>query len=134
MAKKNEKTIKEMFNEVATVLRSEGVNREDLAAFIDGRVEILDKKTATKSKAAQEKQAENENIKAVIMDALTEAGKAVNITELKGYGGLDQYTTPKLSALLKQLRDEGKVERTLDKKTPYFAVVVADEDTEETAE
>ena len=129
MAKKNEKTIKEMFNEVATVLRSEGVNREDLAVFIDGRVEILDKKTATKSKAAQEKQAENENIKAVIMDALTEAGKAVNMTELKGYGELDQYSTPKLSALLKQLRDEGKVERTLDKKTPYFSVVAADSDT-----
>lgn len=128
MAKKNEKTVKEMFVEIAEVLR--GIEREDLVEFIEGRVAILDKKTATKSKAAQEKQAENENIKAIIMDALTEVGKAVNITELKGYGGLDQYTTPKLSALLKQLRDEGKVERTLEKKTPYFAVI----DTEETAE
>ena len=101
MAKRNEKTIKEMFVEVAEVLR--GVEREDLAEFIDGRVEILDKKTATKSKAAQEKQ-------------------AVNITELKTYGDLDQYTTPKLSALLKQLKDEGVVVRTLEKKTPYFTV------------
>ena len=120
MAKRNEKTIKEMFVEVAEVLR--GVEREDLADFIDGRVEILDKKTATKSKAAQEKQAANEGIKDTIVEALTSFGKAVNITELKTYGDLDQYTTPKLSALLKQLKDEGVIVRTLEKKTPYFTV------------
>lgn len=115
-------TIKEQFVEVVEVLRSEEVNRADLAEFIEGRIAILDKKTATKSKAVAENQAKNEEIKNVILEALAEAGKAVNITELKGFADLAQYSTPKVSALLKQLRDEGKVVRTLEKKTPYFAV------------
>lgn len=126
MAKKNEKTIKEMFVEVAEILRAENVDREDLAVFIDGRIEILDKKTATKSKAAKEKQEANATLKENIVSALADAGKAVNITELKGYLAeydTTEYSTPKISALLKQLKDEGKVERTMDKKTPYFAVV-----------
>jgi hypothetical protein len=109
-----------MFVEVAEVLRE--VEREDLVEFIEGRVAILDKKTATKSKATLEKQAENQGIKDEILSALTEFGKAVNITELKTYGNLGQYSTPKISALLKQMKDDGLVVRTLEKKTPYFAV------------
>ena len=118
-------TVKEQFVMVAEILRSDAVNRADLADFIDGRVAILDKKTATKSKATAEKQAANEVIKDNIVKALADAGKAVNITELKDFLAVydaTAYTTPKISALLKQLKDEGRVVRTLEKKTPYFAV------------
>lgn len=117
-------TIKEQFVEVAEVLVEAG--REDLAGFINGRIALLDKKAATKSKAVAEKQAANETLKEMIGYALADIGKAATITELKeALKAYDktEYTTPKISALLKQLKDEGKVVRTLDKKTPLFAVV-----------
>ena len=114
-------TVKENFVAIQNFLAEQG--KDEWAEFIGGRVAILDKKTATKSKAAVAKQAENEVIKGTILEALAEFDKAVNITELKTYGNLGEYTTPKISALLKQLKDEGKVVRTLDKKTPLFAVV-----------
>ena len=113
-------TVKEQFVAVAEVLAE--VGRDDLVEFINGRVAILDKKSATKSKAVATNQAKNEEIKADIVKALVDAGKAVNITELKTFG-FEEYSTPKLSALLKQLKDEGKIVRTLEKKTPYFAAV-----------
>lgn len=118
-------TIKEQFVAIQAFLAEQG--KEEWADFIGGRIEILDKKTATKSKAAAAKQAENEALKENIVKALADAGKAVNITDLKeGLKAYDEneYTTPKISALLKQLKDEGKVVRTLEKKTPYFAVAV----------
>jgi uncharacterized protein YqeY len=117
-------TIKEQFVAVAEVLAAAG--RDDLVEFVNGRIAILDKKTATKSKAVAEKQAANEALKENIIKALTDMGKAVNITELKdALKAYDEteYTTPKISALLKQLKDEDKITRTLEKKTPYFAVV-----------
>lgn len=113
-------TVKENFVAIQNFLAEQG--KTEWADFIGGRVEILDKKSATKSKAATAKQAENEVIKGTILDALAEFGKAVNITELKTYGNLGEYTTPKISALLKQLKDSGEVVRTLEKKTPYFAI------------
>ena len=113
-------TVKENFVAIQNFLAEQG--KTEWADFIGGRVEILDKKSATKSKAATAKQAENEVIKGTILDALAEFGKAVNITELKTYGNLGEYTTPKISALLKQLKDSGEVVRTLEKNTPYFAI------------
>ena len=116
-------TIKEQFVAIQAFLAEQG--KDEWANFIGGRIEILDKKTATKSKAATAKQAENEVLKENIVKALADIGKAANITELKeGLKTYDEneYTTPKISALLKQLKDEGKVVRTLEKKTPYFAV------------
>ena len=114
-------TVKDNFVAIQNYLVEQG--KTEWAEFISGRIEILDKKSATKSKKVAENQAANEVIKETIVDALTTAGKALKIEELKTYNELGQYSTPKLSALLKQLKDEGKVVRTLDKKTPLFAVV-----------
>ena len=120
---RNEKTIKEQFVEVAEVLAEAG--RTDLVDFVNGRIEVLDRKSAAKSKASAEKQAANEVIKENILKALTDVGKAVNITDLKSalkaYDATE-YSTPKISALLKQLKDAEKVVKTLDGKTPFYAV------------
>ena len=68
-------TIKEQFVEVAEVLR--GIERADLAEFIEGRIAILDKKS--ESKKATAKQVENEGIKS---DILANLANRANLAKL----------------------------------------------------
>lgn len=113
MAKKNERTIREQFVEVAEVLRS--IEREDLAVFIDGRVAVLDNKTA--SKKSTEKQKENERIKDSLIETIGE--RKVTVGELVKETG---YSSQKLSALLSQMVKAGEISREMEKKTAFFSV------------
>lgn len=115
MAKKV--TIKEQFVEVAEVLRS--IDREDLATFIDGRVEVLDKKTANKKATA--KQEENEVLKGEILALMAiDKDKMFTVGELiKTFG----VSSQKMSALLTQMVNAGTVTRTVEKKVAYFSAV-----------
>ena len=106
-------TIKDQFVEVAEVLR--GIDREDLATFIDGRVAILDKKSANKKATA--KQEENEVLKTRILDTLTAEDKAFTVGELIK---VFEVSSQKMSALLTQMVKDGAVTRTVEKKVAYF--------------
>lgn len=91
---------------------------EDLENFINHEIELLDKKTSSGTKTKN--QVENENIKVEILNALAEFGKGVTVTELMTKVA---YSNQKLSALLKQLVEENKVERTEDKRKVYFSLI-----------
>lgn len=106
-------TIKDQFVEVAEVLR--GIDREDLATFIDGRIAVLDKKSANKKATA--KQEENEALKAKILDTLTAEDKAFTVGELIK---VFEVSSQKMSALLTQMVKDGAVARTVEKKVAYF--------------
>ena len=54
---------------------------EQLTAFVNHELELLDKKASSKSMTSNQK--ENEQIKARIIQALAELGKPVTITELQ---------------------------------------------------
>lgn len=109
------KTIKDQFIEVEAILRSEDVNRGDLADFIKGRIEVLDNKTA--SKKATEKQKENERIKDTLAETIGD--RKVTVGELVKETG---YSSQKLSALLSQMVKAGEVNREVEKKVAYFSV------------
>lgn len=112
----NKVTIKDQFLEVAEVLR--GIEREDLAEFIDGRVEILDKKAANKKATA--KQEANAALKVEIVDFLanqTERVKAGDVA--KAF----DTSIPHVSALLTQLVKDGQVVREVEHKVAYFSAV-----------
>lgn len=119
MAKKV--TIKEQFTEVAEVLR--GVDRADLAEFIEGRIEVLNKKAENKKATA--KQVENEGIKSNILERLSaitaeDNRSGVTVGELiKDFEGV---SSQKMSALLRQLVESGKVNREVVKKVAYFSI------------
>lgn len=114
MAKKV--TIKEQFTEVAEVLR--GVDRADLAEFIEGRIEVLNKKAENKKATA--KQEENEQIKVQVLANLAERTEGVTVGELiKDFEGV---SSQKMSALLRQLVEGGKVNREVVKKVAYFSI------------
>lgn len=117
MAKKI--TIKEQFTEVAEVLKS--IDRADLAEFIEGRIAILDKKS--ENKKPTEQQEANEVLKTQILEFLTSDGGRYRAGELAKQ--FDTSTT-RISALLtKMVKDDGTIEREVEKKVAYFSAKVA---------
>ena len=91
--------------------------REDLAEFCEGKIDRLNSRKANTKKAE-----ENEPIKATIIERLTELGKAVTVTELNKCEGLTEYSNQKLSALLRQMKDNGDVVKVNDKRTTLYSV------------
>ena len=75
-------------------------------------------KTPTKTQKA------NEEVKAVIAEVLAETGEKRTVTEMIADERLNGYTNQKISALLRQMKDEGKVVKTIEGKKAYFAVAV----------
>ena len=110
-------TKKEMFGEI---LKRVSDNTE-MVEFLNHEIELLERKA---SKSTQTKtQKENEGIKEIILNALTEIGKPVTITELQNANTeLAEFSKQKISALLKQLVDSQVVDKMIDKKKSYFTV------------
>lgn len=107
-------------------LREIVVDNAELTAFIDHEVELLDKKSSSKTMTATQK--ENVGIKETIIDILKEYSTPTRIMDMqKDHSDkLGGYTIPKLSALIKQLVADGRVNRTEVKGTAYFKVVAED--------
>lgn len=114
MAETKKMTKKEYFG----VLRELVLDRPELVDFIDHEIELLSRKNS--STAPSKNQVANEGIKVEILNALTEFGKAVTVSELMAKV---PYSNQKLSALLKQLVEDTKVERIEDKRKTYFKIV-----------
>ena len=105
----------EMFNAIKAV---EGVSaNEDFVAFIDHEIELLNKKASNKK--ATKTQVENEGFKATILAVLTDVGATV--TEIQGKDEtLASLSNQRVSALLRQLKDDGKVVRYTEGKKTLF--------------
>ena len=90
-----------------------------LVEFINHELELLAKKNASDSKPTAT-QVENESIKAVIVEGMTE-NRLYTITEIiKEIPKCGELTNQKVSALFRQLASENKVERIEEKKKAYF--------------
>ena len=114
-------TKKDNYAELRTL--AENAGREDLVAFVDHEVELLTKKSGKSTQTKTQK--ENADIKTVILEVLGRYTHPVTIAELMGTDELCGYTNQKLSALLRQLGENGsgEVVKTMDKKKAYFALV-----------
>lgn len=116
MAKKLTKV--EMFNKIKTQLTD-----KDEIAFIDHEIELVTKKNAAKSDKPTKKQVENADIKTALYNAM-EDGKPYTIGDmLKEFECLADLSNQKVSALVRQLKEEGKVERSEVKRVAYFTKV-----------
>lgn len=112
------KTKREMFNEI----RNAVVNNKDFVAFIDHEIELLDKKS--KSKSGQTKtQKANEGIKNNILDGM-EVGKRYTVTDLiKNIDAIADFSNQKISALVNQLVKAELVNKIEEKRKTYFVKV-----------
>lgn len=123
MANTNKVTKREMFNAIKAFVNGEELKYsvEDVVAFVDHEVELLDKKSATKKPTKT--QEANEGLKSVIVDVLTEKAEPMTVTEILATKRFDENTSnQKISALLRQLVDEKVVVKVVDKKVSRFAV------------
>ena len=110
----NKKTKRDLFLEVREVV----AGNEELVAFVDHELELLDKKASTKSTKVNDEQIA---LMDKIINALNEIGRSVTISELqKENAEMAEYSNQKLSAMLKKLVDNKQVTKIIDKKKSYF--------------
>lgn len=150
--KKAEKMTKKQWLEAIKeiVETSENARKAGALEFIDHELKLLEKKVTKKSGSGN---TENERLKAVILEVLSKADRYMTVADLlvaderlatwKDGDNIKVTSGQKLTALLKQLKDTGKVVRTEEKKKAFFSVpkekkleinIPVDELTGETAE
>ncbi len=111
-------TKREYFAMVAEVVEGANpANKDELLAFINHEVELLEKKSAKSGQTKTQK--ENVGIMEVIAEVLADMGKSVTITELMKDARLSAYSNQKLSALVRQMPN---VVKTTDKKKSFFSL------------
>ena len=112
----NKITKKEMF----TMIKAQVKDNAEMVAFIDHEIELLDKKASNKK--ATKTQEANIGIKATIL-AVLGSGKSMTVTEMQGASAeLGELSNQKVSALVRQLVEAGKVVKTIDKKVSRFSL------------
>ena len=94
-----------------------------MVEFINHELELLTKKNSSEKKPTAQ-QVANEGLKQTIVDVLTENGGLMTVTDVqKSCEELSALSNQRVSALLRQLKDDGKVERVEDKRKAYFKAV-----------
>ena len=114
-------TKKDYFNILRNAYPTSAADYDSVVAFIDHELELLDRKNSAIRKPTA-KQAENEGVKALILDHM-EVGKRYTITDmLKEFPFEEEFTNQRVSALVRQLLLENKVIREEEKGKAYFSV------------
>ena len=127
-------TKRERFAQLMEIVKtSEVENSAELVAFIEHEVELLAKKNSRSGKPTKT-QVENETIKAQIVSVLERVNKPMTVTQLLAESEFAGLSNQRVSALLTQLRKNGKVMRTVEKKVAFYSIADEVEDTEEMGE
>jgi len=110
-------TKRDYFNQLKEIVK----DNENLVAFIDHELELLNRKASVKTPSKT--QIENETIKNVIVETLRELNKPSTITDIQNANTeLANLSNQKISALLTQLKDTNVIVRVVDKKKAYFTI------------
>lgn len=110
---------REHFSNIKDFLADNG--KEEWAEVMAHEIELLDRKTSTGNTKKNE---EHETIKAQILDVIVGSMTCTEITKaVNGANGTD-YTSNKVSAMLKKMVEDDKtVTKVMDKKTALFSAV-----------
>jgi hypothetical protein len=115
-----------MFMAVLSVIASATIaddEKQELTDFVNGRIEQIDKKASTVSKADKAKAELNAQIAAQIIDGLTLADKPVKVSDLiKQYEPLNGYSTQKLTPIMTGLVKDGKIKKSLYKRETLYSI------------
>lgn len=122
----NKKTNKELFTEVLAVIASAAITdaeKTELSDFINGRIEQIEKKASTVSKANKAKAELNTKLADDIVAGLATIGEPVRISDLiKKYEPLNDFSTQKLSPIIVKLVNDGKIEKVASKRTVLYTL------------
>lgn len=126
---KNVKTNREMFMAVLNVITNATITEDEkteLTDFITGRIEQLDKKANTVSKADKAKAELNARIADEIVAGLVTCDKPVKVSDLiKSCDALNGYSTQKLTPILTSLVKSGRVIKSTYKRETLYSVEAA---------
>lgn len=112
-------TKKEMFN----AIRNEVIGNEEMVAFIDKEIALLEKRASAPRKPSA-RQVENESIKQAILSHLMAVDAPRSIKEMQSeVSELSELTSQRISALLSQMVKAETLVKSYEKKTPYFSYV-----------
>lgn len=112
-------TKKEMFAQIRALV----MDNEEMVAFIDHEIELLDRKTSAPKKPTKT-QVENDGFKARILTYLATADAPKSIKELQTeIAEIASLTNQRVTHLLTDLVKSGAVAKEYVKKTPYFFTV-----------
>ena len=119
-------TKKEMFTLIANL----NATNKDIVDFCNHEIELLDRKKSNGNAKANEKMDKQVEL---VYSALVGLGRPVKVSELIAETDLIELandsgvvSTQKVSALLKKLKDSGRVVSYTDKKNTYFKVANED--------
>lgn len=108
----------EMFNAIKAI--PQVADNQEMVDFIDKQIAQLAKRKSAESKT----QKENKALMEVVVDAMEVLNKPATATQImKSDTSLSELSLPKVSALLKKLIEDGRVERTIEKKIALFSLV-----------
>ncbi len=106
----------------------------DVAEKITNIKTSIEKKNSAKSDKPTKAQLENATIKSAILDTMV-VGTLYTVTEMiKTFPALADMTNQKVSALVRQLVENGDLVRTEDKRKAYFSLATPTEEVDEVAE
>ena len=89
-------------------------------AYLENELALLDKKA--RNKKATKTQEENVGIKATILEVLATIGSGTVTDIQNGNAELSALSNQKVSALVRQLVESGKVVKTVEKKKSIFSL------------
>lgn len=112
-------TKKEMFAEIRNIV----ANNEEMVAFIDHEIELLERKSNSPKKPTKT-QIENDSFKAEIVEYLTEVDTPKTIKELQAeIPSISGLTNQRITHMLTDLVKAETLTKEYVKKTPYYSVV-----------
>ena len=109
-------TISEQYSNI--IAKCENFLTESEIAFLKERKELHEKKNA--SRKPSKIQTENEGYKEEILDFLNKGGKYTIGELIKASPSLNEFSTSKVSSLVRQLKDDHLVDRIEVKGKAYF--------------
>lgn len=114
-------TKRESFTEIKGIL--EELGKERLVKVMEHELELLAKKNSADKKPTAV-QIANDGIKSVILEVLVANGDKMTISEMQKVNAeLGEMSNQRISALVRQLKEDGKIERIEDKRKAYFKAV-----------
>lgn len=121
MANTKKLTKKDHFNSLLSI---EAVaSNEVLVNFIKHEIELLERKNSSDTKKMTATQKENEGFKTAILEGMAD-GERYTISELtKTISAIADLSNQRVSAIVRLLRLDGKIERTEEKGKAYFSKI-----------
>lgn len=118
MANSTKKTIKVMFTQILENHRD--VLTDEEVKFLEDRIEKAERKGANGERKPTATQVANEGLKTEILNSM-EVGTKYTVTDMiKQFECCADLTNQKVSALVTQLKDAGKIKKTVEGRKAYF--------------